>query len=321
MLQPISRRIMNKPITQRGLSQKFMSALKDEGILSPFLHRVHSDQALDLEIRNDYVNIYYRGGNIFRVAPGCDGQYLVSFNKEYAAGSRTSLVLPKNPITCIADAEKWITYIPQLKDTMDLWFGKHPKDERALQQLVSWENNTSPWANGTDYFIIDIEYDNHKGARFDLVALKWDSTPSARKLAKGYTPRLVIIEMKAGDGAVKGDAGILAHVEKTNKFLNCAEQVGSFKKEMLRIFSQKRELGLVKPLRKNSNAVTTFDANIEFMILFVGHDPSKTNFLKELNTINDTNCNVQVCAANFMGFGLFSERVYPLNEFKMKFLN
>jgi hypothetical protein len=243
----------------------------------------------------------------------------VSFNKEYAAGTKTFPDLPKNQIACINDAEKWVSFTAQLKDTMDLWFTKHPKDERALQQLVAWENNNSPWANGTDYFIIDIEYDNHKGSRFDLVALKWDSTASARKLAKVYTPRLVIIEMKAGDGAVKGDAGILAHVEKTNKFLNCTEQVRSFKKEMLRVFSQKRELGLIKPLRKNSNAVTTIDAEIEFMLLFVGHDPSKTNFLKELNTINDTNCNVQVCTANFMGFGLYSERIYPLNEFKTMF--
>jgi len=56
------------------------------------------------------------------------------------------------------------------------------------------ENNYSSISNGTDYFIIDIEYDNHAHARFDLVAVEWPSKASHRKLAKDYKPKLVVIE-------------------------------------------------------------------------------------------------------------------------------
>lgn len=306
---------MGKAITQRGLSDKFMMDLK-QGILLPFLDRVQQDTTLDLEIRNDYLNIYYRGGSMFRIspAPGFNG-YEVAFDTNYASPSTQSLL--KLP-TCRADVKEWVAFIPQLKDTMDLWFGKHPKDERALQQLVAWENNTSPWANSTDYFVIDIEYDNHKGARFDLVALKWDSTASARKLTKDYTPRLVIIEMKAGDGATDGDSGILGHIDKTTNFLKSDEQVACFKTEMLRVFSQKRELGLIKTLRKNTYDVTTVANKIDFMFLFVGHDPSSEKLFRSLKAIDDTCCNIQVCVANFMGFGLYGEGVYSLGDFKMR---
>lgn len=307
---------MEKAMTQRGLSDKFMTDLK-QGLLLPFLDRVQQDTTLDLEIRNDYLNIYYRGGSMFRVSPATrfDG-YEVAFDTNYISSSTKSLLrLPKNAIACSDDAKDWVAYIPQLKDTMDLWFGKHPKDERALQQLVAWENNTSPWAKGTDYFVIDIEYDNHKGARFDLVALKWESTASARKLAKGYIPRLVIIEMKAGDGATDGDSGILGHIDKTTNFLKSDEQVACFKTEMLRVFSQKRELGLIKTLRKNTYDVTTVANKIDFMFLFVGHDPSSKKMFRSLKAIDNTSFNIQVCVANFMGFGLYGEGVHSLEKF------
>ena len=161
--------------------------------------------------------------------------------------------------------DEWVATLPHLKDVMDLWFGKHPKEERALQQLVAWENNSSPWANGTDYFVIDIEYDNRKGARFDLVALRWDSTRSARGLCKGYAPKLVIIEMKAGDGAVGGKAGILKHYEDTQTFLSSPDQVDCFREEMLYVFNQKRELGLIKALKENTHVITKIDEAIDFI--------------------------------------------------------
>jgi len=46
----------------RGLSDKFMAALTG-GVLTPLLDRVKADSTLCLEIREDYLNIYYRGGN------------------------------------------------------------------------------------------------------------------------------------------------------------------------------------------------------------------------------------------------------------------
>jgi hypothetical protein len=295
-----------------------MDDLKN-GILSPFLNRVLKDTTLELEIRNDAFNVYYRGGNIFRLSKSETKCYKVSFDESYASTIGTSsLELPPSRVTNLNDSKEWVATLPHLKDVMDLWFGKHPKDERALQQLVAWENNSSPWAKSTDYFVIDIEYNNRKGARFDLVALRWDSTPHARGLRKGYTPKLAIIEMKAGDGAVKDKSGIVEHCEKARRFLGSPEQVDQFQEEMLCVFKQKRELGLIKALKDNNHSITMVDKDVEFMFLFVGHDPASSVMRGELSKIGDASFKLKVCLANFMGFALYEQGVYSLEEFKKR---
>ena len=43
---------------KRGLSDQFIKDLND-GVLSPILEAVKNDNNLILEIRNDYIDIYY----------------------------------------------------------------------------------------------------------------------------------------------------------------------------------------------------------------------------------------------------------------------
>jgi hypothetical protein len=56
---------MKKP---RGLSPTFLNDLQS-GILAPVVQRMRDDRTLCLELRGDYVNIYYRGGNLLRLEP------------------------------------------------------------------------------------------------------------------------------------------------------------------------------------------------------------------------------------------------------------
>jgi hypothetical protein len=49
----------------KTLSQPFMNdLLKPDGLLNPILERVKHDHTLMLSIRENYINIYYRSGNI-----------------------------------------------------------------------------------------------------------------------------------------------------------------------------------------------------------------------------------------------------------------
>ena len=305
---------------KRGLTDSFMKHLKSGGFLNPLLSRVQQDTALDLEIRENYLNIYYRGGSLLKVNPVSrkPGTYLFSFNTNYASkAKRAALELPCDTVTTPGDLESWLEAISTLKDTMDLWFGKHPKDERALQQMVVWENNDSPWANGTDYFIIDIEYDNHQGARFDLVALEWKSSGAERKLSKAYKPRLVIIEMKAGDGALAGKAGLDDHIKDLRKFNSNKGRIDAFKKEMLDVFEQKRELGLIKGLKANTNPVKAFAKDIDIIFLLAGHDPASKKLTRILKTVSDEA--IKLSTANFMGYALYQENIYPITKFVHRF--
>ena len=305
-----------------------MKDLDTGGILEPLLRRVRRDTSLDLEIRENYLNIYYRGGSMLRATPEArkPGKYKFFFNTNYASKAKAKkLNLPGSFVDSIAAVESWLAFVPNLKDTMDLWFGKHPKDERALQQLVVWENNDSPWASGTDYFIVDVEYDNHQGARFDMVALQWESTRSKRKLPKGYRPRLAIIEMKAGDGALKGRSGLQEHLKQYLKLVSDKKRLRAFRREMVDVFRQKRELKLIKGLLKNSNQVVEIDESVEIIFLLAGHDPQS----KKLSTIlrqvqqdglaGDLESSVKFCTANFTGFGLYRENIHPMSDFMTRF--
>ena len=56
----------------RKLSDRFLQDLKS-GFLSGLMARVHQDRDLDLEIRQDYLNIYYKGNSLLKldqVRPG-----------------------------------------------------------------------------------------------------------------------------------------------------------------------------------------------------------------------------------------------------------
>jgi len=321
---------------KRGLSDKFMGDLQD-GILKSLLSRVRKDTSLDLQIRADGINIYYRGGSLLRVDPikKSPGAYRFFFNDDYGkrgkigSKAKVTISLPHQIVADKSGCEDWIRAVPLLKDTMDLWFGENPKDERALQQLVVWENNDSPWANGTDYFIIDIEYDNRKGnsakgegGRFDLVALYWASDRQARQLKGKLTPRLAVIEMKAGDGALKGKAGLQAHIDVLEKFNASGSGRKAFAEEMMTAFRQKQQLGLVRALPldrapatpRRLPSVTDLAPEIEYMLLLVGHDPASTKLRTELAALK-TKLPLAVCAANFMGFGLYKENVHPLPDF------
>ena len=55
---------MNKTYLGRGIhNKKFLDSLKN-GHLKEMLFVVANDENLDVQIRNDYLNVYYKGGNI-----------------------------------------------------------------------------------------------------------------------------------------------------------------------------------------------------------------------------------------------------------------
>ena len=133
----------------RSLSQTFIDTLKS-GSLKPLLNLIMIDSTLCLEIRENYINIYYRGGNILRIEEKSNS-FNASFDKKYLDPKSTIInkVLPAL-LASPGDVKSWIDAIPNLKHEMDLWFGKHPKNEREFQQLMLRENNFDSSAKGTE---------------------------------------------------------------------------------------------------------------------------------------------------------------------------
>ena len=301
----------------RALSPYFFGELK-AGTLTPLLDYVKADNTLDLEVRKNYINIYYRGGNILDVRYTKKSGFRFHFEDKYV---KTHPFLLPATINKYKTHLSWNDYFPLAKQAMDYYFTKHTKQEREFQQLVVRENNNSSIANGTDYFIIDIEYDNSDKSRFDLIAIEWPSKGSTRKAPKHFTPKLLIIEMKYGDHALSGGAGMKKHWGDFHRFITNPTAKANFKKEMLDLFSQKRELGLIPCLSsaKNKNPILKFDDKIELAFLITNHDPESKKLKNELASLGKVP--TKIIASTFMGYGIYNQSVYGLNKFKKKFVN
>jgi len=260
----------------RGLSQEFLDSLKG-GLLQPVLTRVKKDDTLMLAIRDGYINIYYRGGNLLKITkkPGILESYDFHFDKNYDLTmgniSHNALQLPVIIINSI-EVEKWISSISLLKEIMDFWFMEHPKLEREFQQLVERENNRSSISNETEYFITDIEMtDANIGARFDILAIKWLAT--GRR--DGKNCKASFIEMKYGDVALGGISGIVKHIEDINKFLSDKINYSKILIAMTQQFNQLNELGLInfKQCTNNTKVKINPVEKPEFIFLLANHNP------------------------------------------------
>lgn len=297
----------------RVLLRTFMDRLKS-GFLQPVLNLVKRDPTLCLEIRENCINIYYRGGNILRIEQQGDS-FNASFDRNYLVECSTSV--PKRLPVLLAsseDVEKWIDVMPFLKHEMDLWFGRHPRNEREFQQLMLRENNFGNSAKSTDYFICDIEYANPNG-RFDLIAVHWPSSAAERKDNTGLG--LAFIEMKYLDNTLTGNAGLRKHIEDMNSFLGEQSNLSSIRLEMRTVFNQKLELGVID----NQKPIESFsDDRPEYILALVNHDPASSILKAELKTLPPCpNAKLRFAASNFMGYGLYDQNIFALDAFLRRF--
>lgn len=122
--------------------------------------------------------------------------------------------------------------------------------EETLRQEIARVNNRSSVANDTDYFIVDEEY-KINGPKFDLVAIKWLSDKSIRKVFSHRTPSLeiVIFELKQGLNALGGSeesksekADLKKHYSDFQTFISDKARLSEFKLDIVKMFVQQASL-------------------------------------------------------------------------------
>lgn len=285
---------------QRHISEKMLNAFLS-GELSSLLEAVKKDDTLDLELRGDSVNIYYRGGSIFKIEEK-DNVFSISFDTNYCTKGSTSLIWNPAPAEAVAN-------LPFYKQVMDWWFHEHPKYEREFQQVIARENNNhGKISNGTDYYIADIEFADGN-ARFDMVALKWLSKGAVRKDTSKVS--LALIEVKYGDGALKGTAGIEKHLKDFQSFLSNTEKLEDFCWDMSQVFAQKCKMGLVDGLNEKQYDVKISSLNPEVIFIFANHDPESKILSTVIEEIEPDRYPfpIMIASASNMGYGLYVERL------------
>jgi hypothetical protein len=318
----------------RALSATFMKdLLADDGVLHPLLERIKQDDTLMLAIREDYINIYYRGGNILKVEEAKKKNvapyYKSSFEKSYNESEVAKLELP-NKISTKNDAIAWVDAFQELKRIMDCYFLKHNNLEREFQQLVARENNFLIKSSEREYYVTDFEYSDHRRAkgRFDMLALHRLDSPKEGKMADVFRP--VLIEMKYGDNALNGKSGLIKHLEDIDSFIAEKSRYQTLVKTLESQYNQLDELGLVrfdKNAPKNwKNITVSSDEKPEVILILANHNPSHEDLGKILNNSENkpkfdvwaksSNFDLRFHVSSFSGYALYAKCMVTLEEFR-----
>jgi len=327
----------------RDLSDSFFNDLKDDkALLNPLLSFVKADNTLMLAIRNNYINIYYRGGSILRLFWAKDHQYNTEFDPNYVKNwpseaqeiiltediknlleGDSDKKLPKK-ITNRDDVRRWLAAFPTLKQIMDIWLTTvKEKLEREFQQLVVRENNFSRSANMTDYFIVDIEASYPDlGACFDLLSVKWP--PKDRKKDK---VSLAFIEMKYGKDSLIGGAGLAKHLKDFETFIQNSDYLPNLRPTIERQLKRLNELGLLKHKRTENRDFEVTIEKPEVILLLAGY-PLQSQRLYNLlfnaeekddlarYAHQDAPFDLKFHWPHSAGYSLFSVDMIPLKYFK-----
>lgn len=302
----------------RALSEHFMEDLvKPDGLLYPILTRVKKDHTLMLAIREDNINIYYRGGNILNLEDK-KGYYKTFFDDQYNKFGQDISNSPAT-ITNQDDSKKWVVSFPDRKNVMDNYFSAYGKSEREFQQLVARENNNSTISNESEYFISDIEV-TYPGVRFDIMAIRWLATQ--RK--KGSNYKAALIEMKYGDGALGGNAGLLKHLKDMDTLISNKDRYGKLMLTMESQFNQLDQLELLKFNKGTSEAKVKLNADDKPEVIFIlaNHNPRSTKLKTILSNPEfeeygmSPRFDLRFYVASFSGYGLHAKCMLPLAEFR-----
>jgi hypothetical protein len=247
----------------RELSPEFIEIFK-QGHLQELITKVIEDKDLDFQIRDKYINLYFKGNSLLKLS---EANYKVEINKKFTNG----LMIPEE----LSDAHKtqaFIENVPYIKENI-IKYGSSSL-EVEYEQLIIRANNLEP-RNNSEYFIIDRQYTKDNQGRFDLTGFYWER--NGRK--RGQTVPLCLMELKfALNSDIKNlDGQLLRYYDVIN---NNAEEISI---EAEKIFKQKLELGLFNQDTKRVEALKslTFTRKIsgfQFIIILIDYDPNSSLF-------------------------------------------
>ena len=273
----------------RTLSKNFISELK-RGKYNQLIDYVISDNTLDLEIREGYINIYFKGNSILKLLE--NGTYKI--HKKFLIDTSVSKLV----FSSLSDVNKYIDSIPIIKNNVIKVKSKSPTLEIEYEQLIIRSNNLNKNVN-SDTYLTDRQYaDNINKSRFDLSGFFWERTTRKRD----QTVPLIFIEVKYSlNNDIKDiDVQLLKYYNTVKKnIIDIADETYYLK-------NLKIELGLINQSKDRLDALKTLkiSKNIneaKFIIALIDYNPNsklfdtgKLKFLSFSNQIEIFNCGLAI---------------------------
>ena len=249
--------------TQRKISnEKFWKNLTEGEYKVIIDFASQRENELDVQIRDNYLNIYYQGGNLLRVHPRCLYFDEFYFHRGAKDMRKTHLIYKckKGDKACIARWEDYknrrkemldllkkrgmATYCKEMKRIMKEWEADlHTigisHDEKNAQQQISMNNR-----GATDYTVVDLEYAVSTTSNFKYNGDSKKKVPRFDIIAVDKTGQLYVIELKTGLKAIDGNSGIRAHMDCFEHSIG-RDSKNDFINEMNELLRQKQELKLI----------------------------------------------------------------------------
>ena len=293
-------------LKKRALNQKFLNKFKNGGEYEEITNIVRNDNNLILCLRGNYVGIYYKCMRILKINE--NGKY--ELDKNYSK----DLDKPIDPNDYIGN---WSKYFKDAKALLDNYKQKGDQLEKAVQQALVTENNYSKLCRETDYFMIDIEYEQKGSGRFDALAVHWPQNKHGDP--KGL--QLAFIEVKAGKDAVKGKSGVARHYESLVNFLNDLEQNKQqdvFCSDLEEMIKQLRELELWRI--NYTKPITLSLTKPQLIYVMIDYNPRSTLLSHEIEKINKSKSKCKIpfktlfATSSLMGYGLYDGFMIPVGK-------
>lgn len=285
----------------RGLhSSDWAESLDKGGNLYGLIEIVRHDKDLVLEIRNDYFNIYYKGGNMLKVMSENSFQFDYNYykgdpklsadnKKEDRKGKRKKL------LEALKKSRDYKDFISQMKTVMDSYWNWLEKEKNRLLEEKNVQHELCiKNTEDSDYTIIDLEYqvskedtcpfkyqkaetkyegrfvsENKESPRFDIIAVR------------NSDHQLCVIELKKGIDAIYGLSGIGDHADSFEGSID--RDPMAFLEEMKGVVENKKNMELLSDDFFISNSAPEF-------IFAYSYDDSltkeqqKEKFKKEMKT-------------------------------------
>lgn len=246
----------------RKLSGEFLGELKD-GFLKELVTTVQNDRDLDLEIRDNYINIYYKGHSLLKLEYQAPERYSISVASEFKQN------LPiRDFLGNATETHLLVEQLALVKENVQRWRGR--SIELEYEQLIVRANNYEASTTNSDYLILDRQYARRR-YEIDLVGIFADIA-----IRRGQRPApLCFIEIKYG---LNPDIGKLA--KQLNAYYEqMVKEPDAFAREMQGVLEQKAELELVRLNISLDKIRISADPNqYEFIIILIDYHP-KSEFL------------------------------------------
>ena len=244
----------------RKLSDAFVYNLKT-GFLSEINQRAINDTDLDLQIRDNYLNIYYKGNSLLKLDEVTPERYRVTIDTKFTNGARIGDLVDTETTQAFLDR------VPFIKENIL----KHGKSslEVEYEQMIIRANNYEP-RNNSEFYIIDRQITAGKAGRFDLTGFYWKRA----KRRKGQEVPFCLMEVKF---ALNADIQHV-HEQIERYYLAIQNRAGEMAEEAEGILRQKIELGHFNQPANRLAAMKTLsisrDINqFQFILVLIDYNP------------------------------------------------